>query len=396
MKKIMIVGAGILQVPMIKKAKEMGLYVGVADYNPEAIGIKYADEYFNCSTIDEEGLLNVCKIFKPSGICTMATDMPMRAIAYVCEKMNLNCISLETAIKATDKYEMIKCFKEYGVSHPKYEIVCSLEELKQKIFSFEMPIILKPTDSSGSRGVVKLDNFNDLENKYNYTASSSKNGILLIEEYMEGPEVSVECFVIDNFVHILQITDKITTGAPHFVELGHTQPSSLSRDKIEKIEELSIKAIQSLGIDTGPVHIEIIYTKSGPKMVELGARMGGDCITSHLVPLSTGIDMIKATILNSIKENIQDIIEKKFSKTSAIRFFNFKEGIIKDIIGLECFNNDDIFECYFPLKIGDTINKITSSVSRTGYFICQKNDLDVLKLTCEKYLNKIKVIYEEE
>src|SRR5690554_2484008 len=113
MRKILIIGASVLQLPAILKAKEMGFYVGVVDFNPKAIGIKYADEFFNVSTIDTEGILKTAKIFQPLGIMTLATDMPMRSIAVVCRELNLPGIAVDTAIKATDKGEMIQAFKEH-------------------------------------------------------------------------------------------------------------------------------------------------------------------------------------------------------------------------------------------------------------------------------------------
>ena len=123
MKRLLIIGASILQLPAIKKAKELGLYVAVADYNPNAIGIPYADEYYNVSTIDEEGVYQAAKTFGAEGIMTLATDMPMRSVAYACKKLGLVGIDYDTAVKATDKGEMIKAFEAAGVEHPWYYII---------------------------------------------------------------------------------------------------------------------------------------------------------------------------------------------------------------------------------------------------------------------------------
>lgn len=134
-------------------------------------------------------------------------------------------------------------------------------------------------------------------------------------------------------VHILAITDKLTTGAPYFVEMGHSQPSRLPEKDLLKIRDLTSRAIKAVGIENGPAHVEVMQTKQGPKMIELGARMGGDCITTHLVPLSTGIDMVKATI--DIALGIEPDIIPKFSKGSAIRFFKVPCGVIESIEGVE-------------------------------------------------------------
>ena len=144
MKKILIIGASILQLPAIKKAKELGYYTIVADYNPKAVGISYADEYYNVSTIDIEGISDLAEKIHPDGIMTLATDMPMRAIAVATTKLGLPGISYDTAVKCTDKGEMIKAFSMAGVEHPWFIIVENKEELKcKKIIMNNLAIILK-------------------------------------------------------------------------------------------------------------------------------------------------------------------------------------------------------------------------------------------------------------
>ena len=162
----MIIGASVLQLPAILKAKEMGLYVGVADYNPQAIGIQYADEFFNASTMDEDAVLSAALKFKPGGIMTLATDMPMRGVAKVSEKLGLHSISYDTAIKATDKFEMIKAFKAHDVASPWFFTVDSLEELKALESQMSYPCIMKPTDNAGSHGVVLAHGYEDLLQSY--------------------------------------------------------------------------------------------------------------------------------------------------------------------------------------------------------------------------------------
>ena len=258
MKRLFIIGASLLQLPAIKKAKEMGLYVAVADYNPEAIGIPYADEYFNVSTIDEEGVYLAAKAFGADGIMTLATDMPMRALAYATQKLGLSGITYETAVKATDKGEMIKAFEEHNVAHPWYFIVNSEKELRKIEDSITFPCISKPTDNSGSRGVMLINTKEELTESVKYSSSQGRKGGVIIEEYMKGKEVSVEVIVLEGTPHVLQVTDKLTTGAPHFVEMGHNEPSKLPAKDVESIKRLAEKAAVAVGIKNGPAHVEII------------------------------------------------------------------------------------------------------------------------------------------
>lgn len=389
-KKLLIIGASVLQLPAIKKAKEMGLEVAVADYNPLAIGIPYADKYFKASTIDIKAICKVAEDYLPDGIMTLATDMPMRSIATATTKLGLPGITLETAIKSTDKGEMIKAFKEHGVAAPWFFIIenaHSLESVKEKI---TFPCIMKPADNSGSRGVVLVKNADELAAAYSYSYEHSHGGAVLVEEYLEGNEVSVEVIINKGKAHILEVTDKLTTGNPYFVEMGHSQPSKFVGADLKAIHLLAEKAVAAVGIKDGPAHVEIMVTQNGPVMIELGARMGGDCITTHLVPLSTGIDMIKATIDISLG-NVPDL-EQKQHYGSAIRYFNVPCGTIQSINGVEeAVKLEGIKEIFITKQIGEKSTRIRSSVDRVGMVIAQGFDAKDAVEKCEMAMKMIKI-----
>ena len=390
MKRLLIIGASILQLPAIKKAKELGHYVAVADFNPNAVGIPYADEFYNASTIDVEAICKVAEEFKPDGIMTLATDMPMRSIAAATSRLGLPGISMDTAIKSTDKGEMIKSFKEHGVESPWFYIVDSVASLSALLPALTYPCILKPTDNAGSRGVMLVESADELIEAYHYSVGQSRGGLVILEEYMTGPEVSVEVMVVDGEPHVLQVTDKLTTGAPYFVEMGHNQPSMLPAEDVEKIKNLACRAVKSVGINSGPSHVEIKLTPDGPKMVELGARMGGDCITTHLVPLSTGVDMIKATI--DVALGLTPSIVPTLQKGSAIRFFDAPNGIIAAIEGAEEAKSvAGVQEISFTKNVGDEVAEIHSSLDRCGFVIAQCDSATEAIEVCEKAKEKIQI-----
>jgi biotin carboxylase len=390
MKRLMIVGASVLQLPAILKAKEMGLYVGVADYNPQAIGIQYADEFFNASTMDENAVLAAALEFKPDGIMTLATDMPMRGVANVSEKLGLHSISYDTAVKATDKFEMIKAFKAHDVASPWFFTVDSLDELKALEKQLSYPCIMKPTDNAGSHGVVLAHGFEDLLQSYGYSHASARHGRVILEEYLQGDEVSVEVMVVDGKVNILQITDKLTTGAPHFVEMGHSQPSRHPLETQKAIKDLAVQACKAVGINQGPAHVEMMVTKRGPVMIELGARMGGDNITTALVPLSTGIDMVKATIEVALG-NPPDI-EPKCLCGSAIRYLDAPEGIIASITGVdEARHMPNVKDVIMTKAVGDPSTPIQCSNDRIGSVIVQAATAEEAVKSCEDAMKLIKI-----
>lgn len=393
MKKLMIVGASVLQLPAILKAKEMGLHVAVVDFNPQAVGIPYADRYYNASTMDEDAVLAAAEDYQPDGIMTLATDMPMRGVAKASDKLQLHSINYETAVKATDKYEMIKAFKEHNVPSPWYVVADSLEELKTHEADVSFPCIIKPTDNAGSHGVAKVFSFQELLANYEYAHSCSRHGKVIVEEYLDGPEVSVEVMVVNGEVNILQITDKITTGAPHFVEMGHTQPSRLPSETQQQIRSVAEAACKSIGIDKGPAHVEMKVTTRGPVMIELGARMGGDNITTHLVPLSTGVDMIKATI--DVALGHEPDITPTLHCGSAIRYFEVPFGTIKTIEGDDdAKKKPGVIQITFTKGVGDESTPIECSNDRIGFVIAEGMTADDASKNCEEAMRKIEVTIE--
>ena len=394
MTRILVLGASRLQMPALIRAREMGFETAVADYNPRAEGIPLADSFYEVSTVDEKGVYEAAKDFHADGIVTLATDMPMRALAYACERLGLAGLSYDAALRATDKALMIRAFEEHGIAHPAYAVV--KRSLNADALSFNYPAVIKPVDSSGSRGVCQVNNCEELQNELDCTLSFSSVGKAIIEELMVGPEVSVEVVVIHGIPHVIQVTDKTTTGAPHFVETGHTQPSCLSESSLDAIRDLAGRAALAVGIEHGPAHAEIINTLEGPKLVEIGARLGGDCITTHLVPLSTGVDMVEAAIRCSLGETPS--VEPKWSRGSAIRFLSASRGVVEGFFGAdEARSMKGVSEVVINCAVGDCLSEITSSVTRPGYVIASGSSSEAAEC-CDaaKRIIRIKTRQEDQ
>jgi len=390
----MILGASILQLPAIEKAKEMGLDVVAVDMNPEAIGFKVPGVKTEViSTIDIPAIVEAAKRHQIDGIMTLATDMPMRSVAAVAKEMNLVGIDEETALKATNKAEMRKALKAGNVPIPKFFKISNEEEYLEAVKQFKVPFIVKPADSSGSRGIYEVQGINNLElikEAYKYCKPYSRVGDVVVEEYMSGPEVSVETLSVDGVCHVIQITDKLTTGAPHYVEMGHSQPTKHSKEIADRIAEVAKAANKAIGIKNGPSHTEIIVTDEGPKIVELGARLGGDNITTHLVPLSTGVNMVECCIKIALGEKPD--LEAKWSKGSAIRYFEQHAGIVKSIEGIEEAKKvSGVQQISIVHNVGEEITEVTSSGARIGFVIAQDRDAEKAVEDCYKALNKIEI-----
>ncbi|MDU5373478.1 ATP-grasp domain-containing protein [Anaerococcus vaginalis] len=396
MKKIMILGASILQVPAIEKAIDMGLEVIAVDIDSNALGFKIPDVKKEIiSTIDIESVMSAAKKHNIDAIMTLASDMPIMTVAKVSKKLGLVGVDLDTAIKATNKSKMRESLKSFGVPVPLFYKVDSLDKCIKavnKIKDKGYKCILKPADNSGSRGIVLLPDFNEktINIAYNYSKNNSRNKIVMVEEFMEGPEVSVETISVDGKCNIIQITDKITTGAPYFVEMGHSQPSQLPDSIKDKIKEITIAANKAIGIISGPSHTEIKITQNGPKIVEIGARLGGDNITTHLTPLSTGVDMVESCIKIALGEKPD--IRIKYDKASAIRYLDQSHGRIKSIRGVEEASKlPGIIQISIIHGKDHIINGIKSSSDRVGFVIGQADDCKGAISTVIKALSLIKI-----
>ena len=297
MKTLAVIGASYLQRPLVEKAKAMGLYVICFAWRDGAVCADLVDEFFPISIVEKEQILVVCREKKIDGICTIASDVAAPTVAYVAEKMGLVGNSYEAAVRANNKFLMRNAFAEAGVPCPQYRMVGSVHELEECGDDLQFPLIVKPSDRSGSLGVSKVVNPTELAAAVGKALECSFKHQAMVEEFIEGREISVEFISYNGMHYPLTITDKVTTGAPHFVELEHHQPSTLTSDQYSEIYGITRKALDALGLTNGASHSEYKITTDGRiAIMEIGGRMGGDFIGSDLVQLSTGYDFVKGVI----------------------------------------------------------------------------------------------------
>lgn len=390
-KKMMILGAGPLQIPAIQKAKELGYQIISVDYDEHAPGFALADVKLLVSTLDQEAVLREAQRLQPDVVITSTSDGPVRTAAFVNEKLGKRPdLSYENAQCATIKSKMRDRLKKCGVPIPKYFAAANFDAFKKAVEALHEHCIVKPADNAGSRGVVLLDpGERNSSLIYEYSKGNSRNGTVMVEEVMEGPEVSVEALVIEGEPHIITVTDKYITPPPYFVELAHCEPSILDSKVIEEIKTVAAQAIKAIGIENAPAHVEIKVTKDGPKIVELAARLGGDFITSRLVPLSTGIDLVGASVLLATGEK-PDLTPKR-QQGAAIHFIHAeKEGILSEIIVPE-MEKEGVEEIALYKEPGEKVNGTRSSNDRLGHVITTGATAQEAKALGEKILARIKV-----
>ncbi len=328
-KKLAIIGASYLQLPLVKKAKEMGLETICFAWEEGAVCEKFADQFYPFSIIEKEKILQKCIEIGIDGVTTIASDTAVVTVNYVASRLGLRSNPDEYSEITTNKYKMRLCFMNNGVPSPKFALVDN--DNHYQITGFKFPLIVKPTDRSGSRGVEKVLDPVQLEDAISRARKESFEHKAIIEEFVTGREISVESISNEGQHTILQITDKVTTGAPFFVELEHHQPSSLPGNIKDRVKEIVIKALDALHIQFGASHSELKITEDGEvKVIEIGARMGGDFIGSDLVRLSTGYDFLKGVIEVALGEfRLPQITEHN---CSGVYFLSEETKELKSII----------------------------------------------------------------
>lgn len=299
-RRLMILGTNEYQNPVILRAKQLGYETHVYGLQRGEIGEKTADFFHPVDVCDFEKMWEEVQILNPCGIVSICSELVLHTMNFLLRKRGIPCNSEWTEKVSTNKYLMRKAMKEAGIDSPNFMLVTDtmpIHEIILKSKHFTYPLICKPVDLSSSRGVCKIENTDQLTDALKYALAWSKTKEVILEEYIEGNEYSGESIAYQGQYKLLAITQKRTTGAPHFVETGHLQPAPLSNEMIAKVEQTLYKAFASLKIEYGAIHPEFRITPEGKILfMEIATRMGGDCIGTDLTPLSSGYDFMGMVI----------------------------------------------------------------------------------------------------
>lgn len=392
--RLLVLAAGILQVPVIKKAKEMGIYVIAADGDPNAVGLKYADKAIVVNITSEEDVLKVARKEHIDGVIHPCSEVSMNVMGRLNDELGLSGISREQAIRATNKHLMREAFEKGNAPSPKSMLTENAEDAWIHLQNdFSSDGILKPSRNSGSRGIAKVSrgmDKNDFIKAYDIALNESRDKSVLIEQFIEGPEFSIEIIVWNGIVNVLTVTDKKTTGAPHFVELGHNQPSCFSAEDVETLKMAAIAGVKALGVSNCACHAEAKLMDGKAYLMEIGARLGGDFISTELTHLSTGIDMVAAAI--NVALGIEpDLNPKEDPKGVCIRYFCPKPGKLVSISNTEILNNPHVYLWKIYRKVGDIIPEVTSSLCRSGHVIVTEETPQKAIVLAENLIHNVKM-----
>lgn len=380
-KAVLIFGVGPLQESIIGRAQKMGLYTVGIDPAKDAVCRDAVDAFEVVGGQDYEGTCAVVEKYGIDAIVTAATDKPLVMMARVAEKYGFPFFSVETARWSTDKFQMKQRFMEGGVPCAKGRLIKTVEETADMVY----PVIIKPRDNSGSRGVKLCRNREELEASMSEAFEVSKLDTVLVEEFIEGLEYSIEGLHYDGKNEVIQFTEKKTTEFPYNVELGHKQPANISDEQKDAIRDIVARIGKALKFENCPSHTELKINERGIFVIETSPRLGGDYITSTLVPLSTGVNMEDELLKISVGEPVKIFVSHK--QFSGIRFFSFREGWhVHNVPDLQVVKSwPNVVHFAFNLTKGETVHRITSSLNRYGHIIVVSENDRLIESLLDKY-----------
>ena len=336
MKKLAIIGSGRMAWIFGREAKEMGVETHAFSFDDHCVAKETVNEHHLVDIMDMDKVLDICRQLKIDGVVP-TTELTVPVAAYVAEKMNLNGIPFEVARVVTDKYRNRQLCKSLAqLKQPAFAEVFAQEELAALNLPF--PLILKPTSKGGKRGIMVVRNASELKSAFDFAKASSGDAPVIVEEFIEeGREYSVESLSFQGEHYIIQVTEKMSSGAPHCVELGHHQPADISGAMRKKVEKAIAEGLSAIGVNNGPCHTEIKIVDDQIYLIEFNARPGGDHIAWPLTMLSTGYHYIKGVIEVALNDFKSLDISKFLHRYAGVYFVTTQSAYLKPIFD-DCQN----------------------------------------------------------
>ena len=372
-----MLGGGFLQCFVIKKAKQLGYRVFVLDADPNAMGFQLADDHDVINIVDEEACLKYAQDHKVDGVLTAATDFSVLTMSRIAGEMHLPGINHQAARRIKNKAAVRKCLFDAKADDTGYSFeIDALEQIPDILPQVKFPVMMKPCDGSGSRGASRVDRAEDFAKACEFAMSGSITRRAVAEPFVEGKEYGVESFVDNGEIHILGIMQKDMTLPPYYAELGHAIPSGLTAETETKIRDCVHKALLALEVNHGSVNMDLLIGDDGDvHIVDIGARMGGNLIGSHIIPIGTGV----AYMDNMIRAAVGDATD--FSPITkprpvATKLLALTPGKVKALPNFEAIEKQYDVTIEHHLHVGDVINEYHTNLDGCGYVVATADKVD--------------------
>ena len=405
-KNLLIVGAGVEACEGIRIAKEMGLKLVIADGNPFAPGLTMADWPIIASTYDGQAILAEVKKLQTQGVnidgaIAMCADVPL-SVAIVSNDLGLPGLSLESAFWVSDKLAMKKRLQAEGIPIPRFADVSDKSILLSQANQIGFPLIIKPVDSRGARGVQLIEMASELDSAWELAARESPTSRVMLEEYLEGPQFSTETLVDRGRYYTLGFADRnyewLPRTKPFIIENGGDAPTGVSANIKAEVIATVERAAAALGINQGVAKGDMVYTAQGAKVIEIAGRLSGGFFSTTQIPLATGVNFIEKAIKLALGEPLTtEEVTAKYQRAVAIRYLDLAPGRVRHIYGVSQANQAIGVEMLtLFIAPGSVIYPLVNHTQRAGFTIASADNKTDAIARAEAALALIHIEYEDE
>jgi len=389
---ICIIGAGLWQKPYLSRARELGYRVIACDWSEKAAGREYADVFEPIDVKDKEGVLNFAQRHSAEAVLT-AADVGVPTAAFVARKLNFPYHTEILAYQATNKAAMRKTALEQGIPIPEFRVVGKEDDVLKPALDLHFPLICKPSDNCSSRGVTVVNNEHELIDASSLARQNTSDGNILLEEFMQGTEGSVEAICSNRQITILGICSKIKSPLPYRYDLQLNYPGHFNSQEVASAETLLRNVVRGFNIIDGIIHLEFIIKNENAKLIEFALRGCGSNVITHLIPALTGFDAVAYLVHQAFGR--RQIIELNYQKKAVLKFVILPVGKIRSINGVDdILKRSSVVDFLIEKKPGDYVQSARDGRSRPGYFIAVADTLEQLANEAEYINNTLKVEYE--
>ena len=399
-RRLIIIGAGVEQIRAYELARELGHEVIGTDRNPAAPALAYADYTIIADTHDPDANVAAALAFHAElpihGVMTIAHDVPL-TVSRVAEALGLPHIPIETAELAIDKLAMKERFRRDGIAVPRFRRIESVGELAECIAEWGLPVVTKPIDSCGARGVLRITHDVDPEAAFATSLANSARGIVIAEEYIEGLQLSTEGMVWRGVTTTAGWSERnyerLEEFAPYIIEDGGLLPASLTDDELSAVCDLMDRAARSLGIVNGPVKGDLVMTPEGPVVIEIAARLSGGYLATHQIPYTAGVDLVRETIRLALGEELDPAdLTPEHRAYMCVRFFFPEPGVVQSIEGFDELESEPwVLMRRLYVAPGDTIEPTTCHPARAGCVFTAGETYEKAKARAEECVRRVRI-----
>ncbi|MBR5402577.1 MAG: ATP-grasp domain-containing protein [Treponema sp.] len=408
MENILILGAGLMQKPAILSAKELGYKVITVDADKKAVAIPLADEFYQIDLKDRDGILELAQKLKATpeglaGVFTAGTDFSA-SVSYVCERLGLSAHSFNAALNASIKTQMRSCFEKEHVPSPAFVKVCK-DDINPALYEtvinkMSLPLVVKPVDNMGARGCRMVRSREEFLPSVQTAVECSRTGFAIVEEYMEGPEFSIDALVYQGKFIVTGFAIRHIKYEPYFIEVGHTMPAVLDKKMHDELISVFALGAKAEGLSCGAAKADIKYTSKGPMIGEIAGRLSGGYMSGWTYPYASDLNLTKQGIIIAAGKKPEELLVKAVKvdytpselcknleqpyelfevpcvRTSAERAWMSIPGTVEYIENISDFTDRAVFDVLprATVKIGSDVDFPRNNVEKCGNIIAVSHD----------------------